>query len=86
MTFFGEGDPFGYQRFEDTPPGPLEAWKDGPFVGVVKGEGTIMRLNQMDLDSLVASRKVLEVVMNEQLTAEEVHHLKELIEAFIRTA
>ena len=47
-----DNDPFGYKRFEDTPPGPLQAWKDGPFVGVVKGDTTIMRLNQMDRDSL----------------------------------
>jgi hypothetical protein len=86
MMFMEDGNPFGYNRFEHTPPGPLEAWKDGPFVGVVKGETTILRLNQMDMDCLVASRQVLEVIMNEQLTPQEISHFKELIDTFIRTA
>jgi hypothetical protein len=66
MMDFGN-DPFRYKRFEDSPPGPLQAWKDGPFVGVVKGDTTIMRFNQMDRDSLIASMRVLEVIKNEQL-------------------
>ena len=55
-------------------------------MGVIKGDTTIMRLNQMDRDSLVASMRVLEVIMNEQLNPQEIHHLKEIIDAFIRNA
>lgn len=78
-----DGNPWGYNRFEDTPPGPLQAWKDGPFIGVVKGQDTIMRLNQMDLDSLVALRQVLEVIMNEQLSPQEISHLAEIVGVMI---
>jgi hypothetical protein len=77
--YIGDDNPL-----DETPPGPLQTWAAGDgFMGISKNGRPVMSLRKQDLEGLVVARIVLAAIMNEQLNALEIEHLKAIVDAMI---
>jgi hypothetical protein len=75
---------YGLGPTDNEPLGPLETWRKHGFTVVGKNGRIVMKLAEDDYSGLVIARDVLAAIMNDQLTPEEIEHLKKIVDVMIQ--
>jgi hypothetical protein len=75
---------YGLGPTDNEPLGPLETWRKDGFKVIGKNGRIVMKLAEDDCGGLVLARDILAALMNDQLSPQEIEHLKQIVDVMIR--